>query len=433
MPIKVIMPKLGESVIEGTVNQWLKHEGEAIQEYESLLEVETAKVTTEIPSPAGGVILKILVQEGETVNVGITLAWIGQPGEEIPGESDGTPEALSPDAQKFEKNLSPKNDSLPHNDLGFISPVVAKLAAENKLDLALVTGTGDKGRITKKDVLEYLKQDQPGSLEKTGEAPWETPGSGDLFKPTDQPYTPLGKPGANKIKPVSTLETTGDQVIPLTSKRKVIAEHMLSSKRTSAHVTTVMEADLSRIAEHKQTNRSLLERDGMKLTYTPYFVAATALALAENPGVNSSWSEKGIMLHRSINIGVAVSLGDEGLIVPVIHQADHMSLVGLAKTINELAEKARTKKLTPDETTGGTFSITNHGTGRSLFATPIINQPQCAILGVGAITKRAVVINDAIAIRLMVYLSLTFDHRILDGAAADEFLAKIVDTLENWK
>jgi 2-oxoglutarate dehydrogenase E2 component (dihydrolipoamide succinyltransferase) len=208
---------------------------------------------------------------------------------------------------------------------------------------------------------------------------------------------------------------------------------MIMSKHISAHVTTVMEANLSRVTAHKLANQSQFDGDGLKLTYTPYFVAATALALVQFPLLNSSWSEKGIILHRDINIGMAVSLGDEGLIVPVIRNADRLSLSGLARVVNDLSMRARSKKLTPDETTGGTFSITNHGTGRSLFATPVINQPQCAILGVGAITKRAVVVSDAIAIRSMVYLSLTFDHRILDGTSADGFLSKVVDTLENWQ
>ena len=433
MPVKVIMPQLGESVIDGTVNQWLKHEGEEIQEYESLLEVETAKVTTEIPSPGGGVVLKILVQEGETVNAGVTLAWIGKAGEEIPTGDVREPTTKLSAIQKDVKKIPVEQTDPTKRDLGFISPVVAKLAAENKLDLSLINGTGDKGRITKKDVLTFIeknKKSQPAFGTSTA-APWETPGSGDLFKPTDQMYAaPAEKQEERNV--AAGLGKPAGTILPMTSKRKAIAEHMIFSKHTSAHVTTVMEADLNRVIEHKQANRAQFDRDGIKLTYTPYFIAAAAKALAEHPVVNSSWSEKGIVIHPEVNIGVAVSLGEDGLIVPVICQADHLSLVGLANAVNDLADRARTKKLAPDETMGGTFSITNHGTGRSLFATPIINQPQCAILGVGAITKRAVVIQDAIAIRPMVYLSLTFDHRILDGAAADAFLARVVDILEKW-
>jgi 2-oxoglutarate dehydrogenase E2 component (dihydrolipoamide succinyltransferase) len=208
---------------------------------------------------------------------------------------------------------------------------------------------------------------------------------------------------------------------------------MVQSKRTSAHVTTVMEADMSAVIGHRQTHKEAFARDGVNLTFTAYFTAATVAGLRAHPIVNSSWSEEGIVIHREINIGLAVSLGEEGLIVPVVKNADRLSLLGLARTINDLSNRARARQLNPDEVQGGTFTITNHGTSGSLFASPIINQPQCAILGVGAIQKRVVVINDAIAIRPMVYISLTFDHRILDGAIADYFLGKVVESLENWQ
>ena len=434
MPVKVIMPKLGESVVEGTVNRWIKHEGDPVEEFESLLEVETAKVTTEIPSPAAGVVLKIIVQEGETVDAGVILAWVGLAGEEVPDvpveSKPGIVAApiVTPVVVQDTTIMTGQKQSS-ERDLGFISPVVAKLAAENKIDLANVPGTGEHGRITKKDILDFIEKSNQNKGAKPELAPWETPGSGDLFKPTVDLSTP---PTAASTPPIAATQG-GDTLLPMTAKRKAIADHMIMSKHTSAHVTTVMEADLSRVAAHKRANQSQFDGDGLKLTYTPYFVAAAALALVQFPLLNSSWSEKGIILHRDINIGMAVSLGDEGLIVPVIRNADRLSLSGLTRAVNDLSTRARSKKLTPDETTGGTFSITNHGTGRSLFATPVINQPQCAILGVGAITKRAVVIQEAIAIRSMVYLSLTFDHRILDGTSADGFLSKVVDTLENWQ
>lgn len=218
----------------------------------------------------------------------------------------------------------------------------------------------------------------------------------------------------------------------MTPVRRMIAEHMVLSKHTSPHVTTVMEADLSRVVAHRDANKAVFARDGANLTYTAYLVSAIVAALKAHPIVNSSWSEQGIVLHREINIGMATSLGEAGLIVPVIKSADSLSLLGLARTINDLANRARLHQLKPDEVKGGTFTLTNHGTSGSLFATPIINQPQCAILGVGAIQKRAVVINDAIAIRPMAYISLTFDHRILDGAIADYFLGKVVEYLQNW-
>lgn len=218
----------------------------------------------------------------------------------------------------------------------------------------------------------------------------------------------------------------------MTAIRRAIADHMVMSKHTSPHVTTVMEADMSRVAAHREANKAAFARDGVNLTFTAYLVSASVSALRAYPIANSSWSDEGIRLHRQINIGMATSLGEEGLIVPVIKNADGLSLLGLAREVNDLSNRARAKKLQPDEVKGGTFTITNHGTSGSLFATPIINQPQCAILGVGIIQKRVVVINDAIAIRPMVYLSLTFDHRILDGAIADYFLAKVVETLQNW-
>jgi 2-oxoglutarate dehydrogenase E2 component (dihydrolipoamide succinyltransferase) len=434
MPVKVIMPKLGESVVDGTVNRWIKLEGDQVEEFESLLEVETAKVTTEIPSPAAGVLLKIIVQEGETVDAGVILAWVGQVGEDVPDvpaiSKPGVVAApMAAPKVSEETTIMTGQKQSSERDLGFISPVVAKLAAENKVDLDNVPGTGEHGRITKKDILDYIEKSNQNKGAKPEPAPWETPGSGDLFKPTVDLSTP---PTATSTPPLAATRG-GDTLLPMTTKRKAIADHMIMSKHTSAHVTTVMEADLSRVAAHKLANQSQFDGDGFRLTYTPYFAVAAALALAQFPLLNSSWSDKGIIIHRDINIGMAVSLGDEGLIVPVIRNADRLSLYGLARAVNDLSARARSKKLTPDETTGGTFSITNHGTGRSLFATPVINQPQCAILGVGAITKRAVVVSDAIAIRSMVYLSLTFDHRILDGTSADGFLNKVVDTLENWQ
>lgn len=227
------------------------------------------------------------------------------------------------------------------------------------------------------------------------------------------------------------------EILPLTQVRRAIAEHMVFSKHTSPHVTTIMEADMSRVAAHRQENKDAFARDGVNLTYTAYFVAAAAAALKAHSIVNSSWREDGILIHRGIHIGVATSLGEAGLIVPVIKNADSLSLLGLARAINDLASRARARQLKPDDVQGGTFTITNHGVSGSLFATPIINQPQCAILGVGAIQKRVVVVSDAsgadlIAIRPMVYLGLTFDHRILDGALADAFLGKVVQTLQNW-
>ena len=428
MPTKVIMPKLGESVVEGTVTAWLKSEGEHIKEFDPLLEVNTDKVETEIPSPASGTILKVLVPEGETVEAGTILAWIGEPGDSIP-------EGEQPPVQNHEPHETPDAESIVDEpvmvrpagrdqDLGYISPVVARLAREKNVDLDKVKGTGMNGRITKKDVLDYLK-DHKG---ETDIPIWETPADGDLFRPTELVF---GKQ-ETETKPSPAPTAIPGETIPLSPMRKRIAEHMVFSKHTAPHVTTVMEADLSRVMAHRAAAKAEAEARGIHLTYTAYFLAAITAGLKAIPLANSSWTDAGIRIHRQINLGMAVAMPDGGLIVPVIQGAEDLSLIGLARQVNELAERARTGKLSPDDVQGGTFTLTNHGTKGSLFATPVINQPQSGILGTGMIQKRAVVIDDAIAIRPMVYLSYTFDHRILDGASADSFLAAVVEALETW-
>jgi 2-oxoglutarate dehydrogenase E2 component (dihydrolipoamide succinyltransferase) len=419
------MPQLGESVEEGTITKWLKSKGEQVEEYEPLLEINTDKVDSEIPSPAAGKILEIVVPEGKTVRAGELLAWIGEADESVP-EGDGAAEkqaaAAAPQKSSQESVAAPVSQTTAtapvagrDRELGFISPVVAKIAGEEGIDLYKVTGTGRGGRITKKDVLAYLEQ-------RVAE-PEPAPA---IEKP--EPEKPAI--AAPKISPA----VSPGEVVPLTPVRRSIAEHMVSSKRTSPHVTTVMEADLSRVVAHRNVNKARFEQDGAKLTFTPYFVAASVAALQAYPVVNSSWGEDGIVIHPEINIGMATSLGEAGLIVPVIKNAESLSLLGLARQVNDLANRARSRQLNTDEVKGGTFTITNHGISGSLFATPIINQPQCAILGVGAIQKRVVVLDetDAIAVRSMAYISLTFDHRILDGAIADYFLARVVKTLEEW-
>ena len=300
---------------------------------------------------------------------------------------------------------------------GFISPLVQRMARQHNLDLSQVTGTGLNGRITKNDVLAYLEV-------KTGNQEIGQTGS---QTPRRSGETAGNAPVSPGLYPAFSLP--GDEVLPLSPVRRAIAEHMVFSERTSPHVTTVMEADLSRVVAHRQANKDDFARDGANLTFTAYFAAAAVAALKAYPLVNASWSEPGIVIHQIVNLGMAASLGEAGLIVPVIKNAESLSLLGLARAINDLSGRARARQLKPDEVKGGTFTITNHGITGSLFATPIINQPQCAILGVGAIQKRAVVItdafgNDALAIRPMVYLSLTFDHRILDGAKRIYFWAR---------
>jgi pyruvate/2-oxoglutarate dehydrogenase complex dihydrolipoamide acyltransferase (E2) component len=429
MATRVIMPQLGESVVEGTVTKWLRGEGEGIRELEPLVEINTDKVDTEVPSPASGTVLRVYVGEGQTVRAGTLLAMIGQPGEVIL-ESGAPAEADHGAAKEKAAAAAPAAAAVlvapPAKELRFISPVVAKLAAEHKLDLTRVRGTGEGGRITKKDVLAFIERPSaPGAAEVPA---WERPGEGDLFRPTELQFgQAIVKEAARSPQAAPLVPGT---LVPHTPMRRQIAEHMLRSVRTAPHVTTVMEADMSAVVAHRQANKALFEREGIALTFTAYFVAASANALRAHPMVNSTWSEEGVQLERQVNIGVAVSLGEEGLIVPVLRDAEQKSLRRLAADVNDLARRARGHQLTPDEVRGGTFTITNHGVSGSLFATPIISQPQSAILGVGAIQKRVVVVGDAIAIRPMAYLTLTFDHRLLDGASADGFLATIVATLE---
>jgi pyruvate/2-oxoglutarate dehydrogenase complex dihydrolipoamide acyltransferase (E2) component len=415
MPTKLIMPLLGEAVTDATVTKWLKSVGDKVEQYEAVLEVNTDKVDTEIPCPISGVILAQLVKEGDVVKVGALLGWVGQPGEPIPavGATDQSMEApISLVSSTLPPVVPTANPALAH-ELGFISPVVAKIAAEQNVDLSTVQGTGMGGRITKKDMEKYLE---------------------------DRKFTPAAQIAisSSSSTPPSVSSSEGSfTILPQTPMRKAIADHMVMSEHIAPHVSTVMEVDLSKVIAHRNSNKEIFSSQGVNLTFTAYFISASVSALKAYPLVNSSWSEEGVRIYHMINIGMATALGEEGLIVPVIKNADNLSLLGIARLVNDLAGRARTHKLQPDEVKGGTFTITNHGVTGSLFATPIINQPQCAILGVGVIQKRPIVITDpdigdVLAIRPMMYLSLTFDHRIIDGAIADYFLAKIVDSLHNW-
>lgn len=432
MPTKVIMPQMGESVVEGTVGKWLKREGDAVEQYEPIVEVETDKVTSEVTAVTGGTLLKIYIDEGQTVDAGTVLAMIGEPGEAVPDvvESEVVAAlghaARGSDAPAPAAAPSPAPEPAPSRaSTTHVTPVVARIAAEHNVDVSRIQGTGHGGRVTKKDIMAYIDSQQADA----DLPPWERPGSGDLFKiedaetaaPPDHVHAPPPAPGR-----------PGD-LVPHSTMRKRIAEHMVLSKlRTAPHVTTVFEADMSAVMAHRAAHKADFARRGINLTFTAYFAAATAEALRRHPHVNSQWRDDGVLLKPEINIGMAVAL-DEGLIVPVIKRADELSLAGLARLVNDLAGRARANALAPDEVQGGTFTITNHGVAGSLFATPIINQPQTGILGVGAIKKRVVVLdNDAIAVRPMVYLSFTFDHRVLDGASADWFVAEIVKLLEGW-
>lgn len=381
MPTDVIMPQLGESIAEGTIVKWLVAPGGRIEKDQSLMEVETDKVALEIPSPASGFLTEVSVQEGQTVPVGTVLGRIEE-------------ERVSTEVVNRVGGVIVRR---PPAEAGHYSPVVRRLAEEHQVDLSRVRGTGDGGRITKKDVLDYL-----ASLE-----------------PSKQSAPAAIKP------PPSGVEVPEEEILPLTGMRKTIADRMVKSRQTSAHVVTFFEADMSGIAQ---------AREGRQLTFLPFVINAVTRALKEMPVVNSSWSERGIVIKRDIHVGIAVAL-EEGLLVPVVRNADRKSLPELAKEVTDLAERARTKRLNPDEVQGGTFTITNHGGYGSLFSTPIIHQPQIAIMGVGAVQKRPVVVNDAIAIRPMCYLSLSFDHRVIDGATADQFMSKVKANLQqtDWE
>ncbi|PIE81203.1 MAG: dehydrogenase [Chloroflexi bacterium] len=431
MGTKIIMPEMGEGIIEAVVAQWLKAEGDRVEQYDPVLEIETDKVTTEATAEEAGTLLKIYVAAGATVAVGTLLGFIGQPGEAVPSGSEAQEleataavgSVASEPTQTIEANAahlppSPQPEGAKGSPqvarrryTGRISPVVGRMAAENDIDLDRVPGTGKDGRITKRDVVAYLQMRERG-----GETAVIQPA------PQDSPFPQAPLPSAPQA----------GEVVPLTGMRQIIAEHMVRSKRTSPHVTTVFEFDFTAVTKHRAAHKAQFARDGVHLTYTAYLVTATVQALKQHPLVNSTWTDAGIRLVRDINLGMATAL-DDGLIVPVIKHADSLNLLGIARVVNDLAARARSRQLRPDEVQNGTFTITNHGVSGSLFAMPIINQPQCGILGVGMIEKRVKVIDDAIAIRPMAYVTFTFDHRILDGATADYFVASIKETIENWR
>lgn len=469
MATNVVMPQLGESVVEGTVGKWYKQVGDRIEQYEPVMEVVTDKVTTEIPSPSSGTLLQILIPEGTTVKAGTVLAVIGQPGDksEIPAPSTAKPEqpatvgqndrqAKPPVVEPYQspreaERLTPVTDRTVMRDgrageqereeagAMRLTPVVARMIGEFKItneELSRIEGTGEGGRISKKDLEKFIKSrkaEKPGAQVEL--APWEQPGTGELFRPTEEIFAKgeAPKKGAESLASPQTSpkSTDGDQVIALTQMRRSIAEHMVRSTQTAPHVTTIHEADMTRVLDHMKANQEEFSKLGTRLTYMPYFVQAAIAALKEVPVVNAQFTDEGILMKRALNIGIAVAV-EEGLIVPVIRGADEKSLLGLARAVNDLATRAREKRLTPDDVQGGTFTITNYGIFGSLFGTPIISQPQSAILGVGAVQKRVVVINDAIAIRPMVYLGLTFDHRLIDGAIGDQFMNRLKKSLEEY-
>jgi len=406
MPSNVIMPQMGESIFEGTITKWLKNVGDRVERDEPLFEISTDKVDSEIPASASGILREILFQEGETVEINTVVAIIDDEGGAVQGAGgDGNTVLPQEPEQTPGRSLKPEAAD-PRRGIR-ASPLVRRMAREEGIDLAEIEGTGLGGRITKRDILNYLSE-----RERIAEV-----------------TRPLVQQAQEGLGPASSDE---DEVVPMTAMRRSIAEHMISSRRTSAHVTSIFEVDMTAVARLKEKNaEKFARREGFKLSLTPFFVKGLVDALKDFPILNASMVGNDIVYKKDINLGVAVAL-DWGLIVPVIRQAQQKSLVEMAREVADLSHRARRKQLSPDEVQGGTFTLTNPGVFGSLIGTPIINQPQVAILCVGAVTKRTVVINDAIAIRSMAYLSLTFDHRLIDGAVADRFLSSLRDRLEGW-
>jgi len=436
MPTNVLMPQMGESIAEGTIVRWLKRVGDKVDRDEPLFEISTDKVDAEIPSPTAGVVTEIRSKEGETVPVNQVVAVIDEaPGKGAAAAPPPAEEAAAPSqpppppppsaarpAQPAPAAPPPPPPAVPVDAAAEgptadelrrqrSSPLVRKIAAEHGVDISQVQGSGIGGRVTKQDILDYL----------------ESP------KPAAPPAAPAPAPPAPPASPGPAVKAAeGDEVVPMTPMRRRIAEHMVLSKRTSAHVHSVFEVDFGNVEKLRQAKKAEYERAGAKLTYLSFIVKAVVDGLRAVPVVNASIDGENVIYRKDVNVGIAVAL-DWGLIVPVIKHADEKNILGLSKAIQDLASRARAKQLKPEEVQGGTFTITNPGVFGALFGMPVINQPQVAILGVGAVEKRPVVVDDAIAIRHRAYLSLGYDHRLIDGAVADEFMSEVKKRIETFE
>ena len=430
MPTNVVMPQMGESIAEGTIVRWIKKIGDEVDRDEPLFEISTDKVDAEIPSPASGVLTAIKAKEGETVPVNSIVAVIGgERGTELDaGSSSRSQGSVEPDgnAEPDQRSELPavaagEADSAP-SDPGAVeddpsgedlrrqksSPLVRRIAQEHHIDITAIHGSGIGGRVTKQDILSYIESgatSAPPSAHRAAKAP----ASGVTFKPGER-----------------------TSVVPMTVMRKKIAEHMVLSAHTSPHVYSVYEVNFGRVHALRESRKAAFEAGGAKLTFTAFIAKVTVDALRQFPIVNASVDGENIVYRKDINLGIAVAL-DNGLIVPVIRNADEKNLLGLSRAINDLSGRARSKKLSPDEVQAGTFTITNPGVFGALYGLPLINQPQVAILGVGSIDKRAVVIDDAIAIRPVCHLTLGYDHRLIDGAEAGRFLTFMKERLEHFE
>jgi len=427
----VVMPQMGESIVEGTLTKWLKKPGERIERDEPLFEISTDKVDTEIPSPAAGTLSEILVPEGQTVGINTVVGRIDEGGGAA--AKPAAPAAKAPEPAAAPVLPSPAAEVAPEPEpaepVGPLSPLVRKMARENNIDLTRVKGTGAGGRITKQDVEAYLAS--PARPAAPASPPPPAP-SVAAPAPPPPPSAPAPMPAPPAIAPLPPAGTAKTRIEPMSTMRIKIAEHMVMSKRTSPHVTTVHRVDMTKVAKMRERHKGTFQANyGFSLTYLPFIARAAVVALRQFPLLNASLDGNNIIYHNEINIGIAVAL-ENGLIVPVIRAADEKNVLGLQRSVVDLAARARSRQLKPDEVVGGTFSITNFGSFGSLMGTPVINQPQVAIIGVGTVDKTPVVIDDAIAIRSVCHLSLSFDHRLIDGALADQFMTKVKQVLENW-
>ncbi|HKV35872.1 MAG TPA: 2-oxoglutarate dehydrogenase, E2 component, dihydrolipoamide succinyltransferase [Pyrinomonadaceae bacterium] len=454
MSTEVVMPQMGESIAEGTITKWLKKVGEKVERDEPLFEISTDKVDAEIPSPAAGTLTEVRFKEGDTVEVNTVVAVLDGDGsspsvksvspEPVPVEPPPPPVEAKPEPPPPPPPVAPPPPPAPAKSAEPTveelrrtksSPLVRKIAQEHNVDISKLEGTGLSGRVTKNDILSFIESGSTTAAPAPSAAPSQ-PATPAAAPSAPAPSAPAPSLPAELPAPPPPRPQMGDRVESMSVMRKKIAEHMVLSRRTSAHVTTVYEIDMTRVAKLREKHRdSFYERTGTKLTFMPFIFEAVNKGLRQFPIFNAQVSGEQIIYKQDINLGMAVAL-DWGLIVPVIKRADDLSISGLARAANDLADRARTKQLKPDEVTGGTFTITNPGVFGGLFGTPIINQPQLAILGVGKIEKRPKVMtnsdgDDFLAIRWMAYFALSFDHRVIDGADAERFLAFVKEQLES--
>jgi pyruvate dehydrogenase E2 component (dihydrolipoamide acetyltransferase) len=461
--IDVVMPQMGESIVEGTLTKWLKKPGDRVERDEPLFEISTDKVDTEIPAPAAGTMADILITEGTTVGINTIVCRIDETGGAAkaapapppaadvapppppvpaPAPAPAAPAPPPPAAAAPPPTPAPAPPppavSEEEDPQGPLSPLVRKMAREFNIDLKQVRGSGPGGRITKQDVENYMAAQ--GARTMAAPTPAPPPAAVAPPPPAPPPAAPAPAPpppaaAAAAVTPIPRIDGPKTRVEAMSTMRQKIAEHMVFSEHTSVHVTTVHKVDMTKVAKTRERSKAVFqERYGFSLTFLPFVTRAATVALRQFPIVNASIQDKSIIYHNEVNIGIAVALeGGNGLIVPVIRNADEKNVPGLQRSIVDLSTRARSKQLKPDEVTGGTFSITNFGSFGSVFATPVINQPQVAILGVGTIEKQPVVVEgDAIAIRSICYLALTFDHRLIDGALADQYTGRVKQILETW-